>query len=80
MSYVTYNGIFGKEHGNDKSIVEKFLELQQWILDHSTVPYEKQEHNDRLVTRSASSAANTTTSNVQMQIDLQRKVLEGYTL
>lgn len=73
--YVTYKGIPNCD-------VNKQLELQKWILDPSSRPYKESVNNDndnnKLVALSASSysGGEQKRSTVEIQLELQQKILE----
>lgn len=66
---VTYKGIPTCE-------IQKQLELQRWILDPSSIPYENRD--SKLIARSAAAAEGTKKSNVEKQLELQRMIIADY--
>ena len=61
----------------NKLTIEKSLELQQWILDPDSRPYDKREpENDgKLIAHSAGAITEPTKTNVQKQLELQQMIL-----
>jgi hypothetical protein len=66
---VRYNGV-------PKCSVQKQLDIQRWILDPSSRPYNSPQ-DARLIARSASTEQTKKKYTVQDMLDLQQKMLGG---
>lgn len=70
---LTYQGI------PKECTLQKQIDLQKYILDPSSIPYEKREQRNNLVARSAGTQVeNKQTLSIQKALELQKKILGDY--
>jgi hypothetical protein len=69
MSYVTYKGI-----PSSRLTIERSIELQKWILDPSSRPYDT-EKEQKLIARSAAGTKVEKRLTVEKALELQQKIL-----